>query len=115
MSICNQRVLCLDNNCKECFEKSLASHEKHMYLLNKEVDNPRFIFKFSNKKYDFKCNNCNHIFNSMISNVTDIKKNRWCPYCVNKKLCNNETCNSCFKKSFASYPQSEFIVDKNKK
>lgn len=109
---CNSKVLCNDENCKECYEKSFASHEKSNYILDNKINNPRNIFKCCNKKFEFECNNCNHIFDCKISNITT--NNRWCPYCANKKICDNENCDLCFKKSFASHEKSEYIVDKIK-
>ena len=54
-------------------------------------------------KYWFKCDKCYHNFSSAISNITS--NNRWCPYCSIpcQKICNDEICDMCFNKSFASY------------
>lgn len=39
----------------------------------------------------------------MIPDVVTRQKNHWCSYCANKKLCQNDNCQICFNKSFASY------------
>lgn len=111
--MCTIRKLCSSDNCKVCYDRCLLSHPRHIDIFDKETNNPRQIFKFSNKKIEFKCDKCEHIFESNISNITD--KNRWCPYCSTppKKLCEND-CPKCYKKSFASHEKSKFIVNKEK-
>ena len=49
----------LCGECKQCFDKSFASHPKSKYILDKD---PKMILKCSGKKYNFKCDNCEHIF-----------------------------------------------------
>lgn len=110
MNCNNSKVLCNDINCLICYEKSLLSHDKHIYIYDKEINNPRYIFKYSNRRVEFKCEICNHIFESIVNNITD--KNRWCSFCSNKKLCEDNDCEICYKKSFASHIKSEYIVDK---
>ena len=94
---------------KPCYEKSFASHPKAQYwhpTKNGDVK-PRDIFKSSGNKYWFKCDkeDCGHDFETRLSNVTN--NNRWCPYCVNQKLC-EDNCKLCYKKSFASHPKAEY-------
>jgi very-short-patch-repair endonuclease len=107
------KKLCDDNECKSCFEKSFKSHDKSNYLLDKTL-NIRKIFKYSNDKYEFKCNICDHIFETQICKITNM--NRWCPYCCNppQKLCDDKACKKCFDKSFASNEKSKFwSIDNN--
>jgi very-short-patch-repair endonuclease len=80
------------------FEKSFASTDKHIYLKDKNVD-ARTIAKYSNKKYEFICNICNHTLYIMITSVSN---NIWCKYCNHQELCKNKECIQCFKKSFAN-------------
>ncbi len=106
------KKLCDDKSCVHCFNKSFASHEKSKYLID-DVD-PRYIFKGTGKKYNFKCNNCYHIFDTVIGCITvKTSRNSWCPYCSKtpKKLCENENCLQCFNKSFASVEKSKFLID----
>jgi len=115
-SYCANLLLCEDE-CKVCYEKSFASHpkSKHWSPKNKNKDGnpllPRHVFKNSNTKYTFLCNNCNHEFDV---SPNKINAGRWCPYCCVpcKKLC-NDNCNQCFNKSFASHPKSQFFSDNN--
>ena len=112
-SSCNQRVLCKNESCEVCYNRSFASHEKSKYWSSRNDVFPRFIFKSAKNKYYFNCNNCNHEFNSSIYHVTSTKLPRWCPYCTNKQLCDNIDCDICFNKSFESHEKSKFLTDKN--
>ena len=104
------KKLCDNAKCDDCFKKSFASHEKAKYWSDKNGDvKPRDAFKNSYTKYWFDCDKCPHSFDSSLSNVTCGK---WCPYCANKKVC-NEDCNHCFEKSFASHEKAKYWSDKN--
>ena len=59
----------------------------------------------SNKKFKFDCKKCGHEFQVPLGEVT--KRNRWCPYCSNRRLCGKEECVFCFDKSFASFHDKE--------
>ena len=108
---CANRKLCEKGDCQICFEKSFASHEKAQYWSDKNELKPNQVFKSSGNKYWFKCNDCNHNFNTRLSSITD---GIWCPYCNgNHSLCNNDECKQCFKKSFASHEKAEYWSDKN--
>jgi len=55
----------------------------------------------SNKKVDFKCDVCFHVFPISLDKVTNGK---WCYMCSGRwKHCGVETCTFCFGRSFASY------------
>ena len=99
---CSNKKLCEDTECNLCFEKSFASHEKSKYLHDKTI-NPRTLFKNTKNKYWFKCDKCNHIFETRLNSINQF--NKWCGYCSNppKKLCEDTECNLCFEKSFASH------------
>ena len=106
------KKLCDIENCTSCFNKSFASHEKSKYLIDNV--NPRFIFKGTGKKYNFRCNLCNHLFCKIIGSITVVtSRNSWCPYCSNppKLLCEDNNCNICFNKSFASHEKSKYLID----
>jgi len=108
------RLLCDNNKCKKCFEKSFASHEKAKYWSNKNKLCPTEVFKSSGDKYIFDCNICKHEFIAKLNNI--YSGNRWCPYCAKpcKKLCENNECKYCFDKSFASHEKSiEFSLKNN--
>ena len=97
------------------YERSFASQPKakcwHPTKNEKVV--PRGVYKSTGKKYWFICDTCNHDFDARLDNIT---KGKWCPYCANKKLCNDEKCEKCFNHSFASQPKAPFWhPTKNKK
>ncbi len=108
---CNPPRKMCDNDCKDCFNKSFASHEKSKYWSDKNKKKTREVFKSSSVKYIFNCDKCSHDFDITLNNV---KNGYWCKYCSNKKLCNDEECKDCFEKSFASHPKKEFWSEKNK-
>lgn len=105
---CKHQKIC---SCKICFKKSFASHHKSKYWSNKNKISPNLVFKKTLKKYLFNCNNCKHNFYMSLANITH--NNNWCSYCSNKKLCENNNCTICFKKSFSSNPKSKYILDIN--
>ena len=107
---CSLRTLCDDQNCEECFLKSFASHEKAIFWSNSNETSPRDEFMSSHKKFTFVCDICHHEFISMLYSI---KNDQWCPYCENKKLCDNETCLLCHKKSFASHSKAIFWSNSN--
>ena len=37
----------------------------------------------------------------------------WCPYCANQKLCETDSCKTCYEKSFASHPKAEYWSKEN--
>ncbi len=106
---CYKKKLCDNNECKFCYENSFASSDKAKYWSDKNYCNPRTVFKYSSKKYWFKCDTCNHEFESTLGHVKD----NWCSYCANKKLCDNADCQICFNKSFASEDKSIYWSSKN--
>jgi len=110
---CVNQKLCDINDCKECFDKSFASHEKSKYWSNKNELKPRQIFNGSGNKFWFNCDKCNHDFEKTIGDVTG-EKNGWCPYCANKKMCYDKKCKDCFDKSFASHEKIKYWSSKNK-
>ena len=75
------KLLCKDEECKLCFDKSFASSDKSIYWSNKNKLKPRQFFKNYNKKIIFKCEN-NHEFESTLNNISNL--NRWCVLCINK-------------------------------
>jgi very-short-patch-repair endonuclease len=76
---CANQKLC---NCNSCFSKSFASHSKYIFWdhgKNKDIS-PRDVFKNSDKKFWFKCEN-NHEFNSSLGHISG---GNWCPLCTKK-------------------------------
>lgn len=106
------RRLCNNDNCEICYNRSFASNEFSKYWdYNKNNKKPRDVFKNSGSKYNFICNKCNHDFCSILNNITYY--NKFCPYCANQKLCDNNECKICYDKSFKSHPFSIYWSQNN--
>ena len=75
------KILCDNENCKICLDKSFASNTKHIFWSKKNIKQPREMFKSSNKKFLFVCENM-HEFESTLANITN--NNSWCPKCQSK-------------------------------
>jgi very-short-patch-repair endonuclease len=108
---CSHQKLCDNEECKFCFENSFASHPKCIYWSNKNILNPRQLFKSKPRdKYKFDCNKCSHYFEISLNKLSSL--DRWCPYCSNSKLCENIDCCMCYNNSFASIERSKYLSDK---
>ena len=104
------RLLCDNNDCKSCFYKSFASCEKAKYWSDKNTVKARNILSWSKDKFLFSCDKCNHDFNiSLLKVQTDY----WCSFCGKKQLCEDNNCEICFDKSFASHEKAKYWSDKN--
>jgi very-short-patch-repair endonuclease len=81
---CANRKLCDKDDCELCFNKSFASHPKSQFWLHEKNGDilPRSVFKSSRNKYYFKCEDCDHPFNSPLYSVTN--GGNWCGICKNK-------------------------------
>ena len=89
------------------YEQSFASHEKAEFwhpTMNGDLM-PCDVFKQSNKKYWFKCGDCGHDFDSMLYNIV---AGSWCSYCGGMRLCDDNNCQHCLNKSFASHEKAQF-------
>ncbi len=104
-SFCGNDQLCQLDTCQICFNKSFASVDKALYWSQINIVLPRSVFKYSNKKYWFKCDVCFHTFETQLNNISSGK---WCHYCSNHKLCEDSTCQICFNKSFASSDKVQY-------
>ena len=108
---CANQVLCDDNDCDTCFNKSFASSKRADYWSDKNELKLRDVFLNANKKYWFKCNECNHEFDASPNSITNLDS--WCPYCDKQKLCDDKSCKRCFNRSFASHEKSKYWSNKN--
>lgn len=105
----NSRKICSNEKCKICFDKSFASHPKSSYWSEENTISAREVFKSTGTKYKFNCD-CGHTFETSPHSVSS---GNWCPYESNHKLCNNNDCNQCYQKSFASHPKSSYWSEEN--
>jgi len=119
-SYCKGDLLCNDNKCDYCYNKSFASNEKSKFWNNELNDViPRKVLKNSGKKYHFNCDNCPHTFSKVLS---DINGGHWCPFCCisSSTFCDKIECFHCFDKSFGSHPKSKYwdfeknVIEPNK-
>lgn len=104
-----------DDDCKMCFDKSFASHEKASFWLEElNKCEARSVKKTSNSKFWFKCGECEHLFESSLDHISF--DNQWCPYCAipSRKKCEND-CKPCFLRSFASHERAVFWSKNNPK
>ncbi len=51
------------------------------------------------------CPDCKHTYNVQLSKITN--SGSGCSYCSGSRLCDDDKCESCFDKSFASNPKSK--------
>jgi hypothetical protein len=99
-----QKLLCGEESCKTCYERSFATHPRASCWSLKNDLEPYQVLKCSNKKYKFDCADCGHELEMMLKNVY---LGQWCNYCNRDGLCDAEDCLFCFQKSFASHPMAE--------
>lgn len=110
---CNNSKLCSSDKCNICLEKSFASHDKVIFWSTKNKENPRNVFKKTNKKFLFNCDKCKHSFEKELAKIS--YENGWCPYCAHQKLCDNDDCEMCYDMCFESHPKAKYWSKKNTK
>jgi very-short-patch-repair endonuclease len=108
-SYCNKDKLCDKEDCLFCFQKSFASQPMASMWSTKNDRTTRMICSGSEKKCWFDCDTCHHSFQSVLYTI---KKDTFCPYCSNQRLCEEE-CTYCFEKSCASHQMIEAWSTKN--
>jgi very-short-patch-repair endonuclease len=106
---CYNRKIC--GNCKSCYNKSFASHEKSAFWSDKNILKPIQVIKGSEKKFYFNCDKCHHELLIALKKISSC--GHWCSYCAHQKLCENTKCKMCFNNSFASVEKSYLLHDKN--
>ena len=90
--------------CKINSIKMFSEHPKSKFWSERNILKPNQVALNSHKKFWFDCE-CGHPFEKAMNNVNS---GRWCPYCVNKKLCSeSKNCIICIGKSFASVDYSK--------
>lgn len=106
ISKCSKKYRCTNWICVQCYDTSFASHSRMVcWDIQSNGVTPREVAISSNKKYWFFCNDCGHKFD-----VTPNQLSRcgWCPYCANKRRCEDINCRKCYDNSFASHLLSLF-------
>lgn len=108
---CAHQELCDSKDCGFCFDNSFASHPKVQFWAEENKANPRTIFSSTGSSFLFDCD-CGHQFSASLDHIS---KGKWCPYCGNKKLCDDQNCKTCDDKSLNTHPCSSFWAEKNRK
>ena len=96
-----------------CFldhQNIFTNHEKAKYWSDKNKLTPNQVSLSSGKKFWFDCDKCPHDFKSRLNHVN---RGKWCPYCSNRRLCEDIKCKFCLKKSFASHPKAKYWSKRN--
>ena len=111
-----KKGVCQEKDCEQCYDNSIAAHPKAAHWSAKNDLEPYQVSRSTDKKYWFDCDKkkkkCGHDFQVSGTNLFGKK---WCPYCANQKLCDDEDCMVCFEKSIASHRKAKYWSEKNKK
>jgi len=98
---------CGVDTCTFCFDRSFAPYKGLTLNDKKKADctvkkaDLRLALT-SNKKVDFECDVCLHVFSICLNNVTN--NGQWCGMCSNRwEHCGVDTCTFCFERSIESY------------
>jgi hypothetical protein len=117
---CHEHLKCTHRrkkvrNCKSCVSSTLLGYWKERIACFQGDKEILFtVSRGSTTNNSFKCSECQHLFPISSNNMTTY--DQWCSYCANKKLCDSETCETCYNKSFASHEKSkDWIKEKNNK
>ncbi len=78
---CDHLKLCIQKECKTCYNNTVQSTNFVKYWSNKNNKHPRMVFKNDNKKYIFDCQHCNKEY---IASPNAITRGTWCT-CKTKK------------------------------
>lgn len=98
--------LCENDDCAHCFSRSFASVDKsRCWSENNHPTRPRDVLKWIEKKYEFKCDVCCHLFSSRLSDVT---RGGFCPFCRGLARCKKADCTICFSRSLAASPRATY-------
>lgn len=104
-AFCTKSVLCGDESCRVCFDKSLASLELEVTWLVNENAPIRAIdvAKHCSKLFWFYHKACGHSFQKSAVSFT-LSDWSGCPYCspVSCTFCGDDKCKHCFDRSIAS-------------
>lgn len=103
-------VNCGKEGCELCFKHSFLSNEKSEFWdYTKNIKRPENVSKNSHDSFYFKCNECSHSFKKRLKDIN--LRDGWCKYCSSAcefEPCEDEKCNHCFEKSFASTKEVKY-------
>jgi hypothetical protein len=75
---CGYQVMCYEDDCYFCFERSIESHPYSVNWSIKNDINSRTVPKYSNTKYLFNCPDCDKEFDITPSHIMEGKRCRYC-------------------------------------
>ena len=81
-----------------------SSHRAKFWDYEKNDKKPEEVSLNSRTKFWFNCEDCGHSISKKPQDIT--QRDTWCPYCSGK-LCEDEDCDDCHQKSFASHPRAK--------
>ena len=93
-----------DNKNKTIFEPKTKNDKLKVDCWHNDKNGdltPRDVSKKSRKMCWFLCDVCGHDFQRAIKHV--VINNKWCPYCDENIVCDNDDCEICYTNSFASF------------
>ena len=110
---CASRALCNDSDCEFCYKKSFASSPKACDWIDTRTT-PRQVMLNCNRKYKFRCSDCDHEYTAALNQLNE---DRRCVFCCwpGRALCDDDNCQHCFSRSFASHPRAIDWSPKNSK
>ena len=107
------RALCESEDCMFCYNRSFASNPKSSEWIDTRTT-PRQVMLNCNQKFRFCCSNCSHEY---VAALNHLNRECLCCFCCvpTKALCDDEECQHCFSRSFASHPRAIDWSPKNSK
>lgn len=102
---CAKQARCETDSCIYCYNNKFTSLEKSKYYSKKNIISVGLIARTDHCKYIFDCNICSHEFEISPMNIS---AGKWCPYCANRKLCNDYWCDFCMFNRFCFHEKSVF-------
>ena len=107
------RALCESEDCMFCYNRSFASNPKSSEWIDTRTT-PRQVMLNCNQKFRFCCSNCSHEY---VAALKHLNRECLCCFCCvpTKALCDDEDCQHCFSRSFASHPRAIDWSPKNSK
>ena len=100
---CASKRLCDDETCRFCFDRSFASHDRAKLWSTRNPVQPRQVARGARAFFWFSCDSCGHEFQSKLSKVSS---GSWCKYCAGLALCDDDNCQTCLDRSFASHERA---------
>lgn len=103
------KLLCANDDCRFCFERSLASSSHALeFVSHPDKLLPRHIRKSTHVECTWRCSKCQHLIKKAGKTV---ESGSWCKYCSTKALCGDPACESCGRRSIANSPLLDMFLD----